>query len=212
MTVLKVDRPARVRVSTAEPVEKVRPRVKLTAEELAVRAQGGSEAAFAELVDRFEARLYNFLLRRSAEAEDLTQEAFVRAWQRIGTYKPRWRFSTWLFTIGSRLAASHARKRPMPGPITREPSLRIAGDGAMERAESGGRVWALVAEVLSAEQQSAVWLRYVEGMAVKDIATVLGRTQVSVRVMLFRARGVLAERLTEDGTVLPASGPAEMKS
>lgn len=208
MTVLKVDRPARVRASKAEPAGTVRPRLELTAEELAVRAQGGSEAAFAELVDRFEARLYHFLLRRSAEAEDLTQEAFVRAWQRIGTYKPRWRFSTWLFTIGSRLAASHARKRPSPGPITREPSLRIAGDG-MERAESGEKVWALVAEVLSAEQQSAVWLRYVEGMAVKDIAAVLGRTQVSVRVMLFRARGVLAERLTEDGTVLPATGPVE---
>jgi RNA polymerase sigma-70 factor (ECF subfamily) len=185
-----------------------RSRLEASPEELALRAQRGSMPAFAELVDRFEARLFNFLLRRvasAADAEDLTQEAFLRAWQRIDTYRSKWRFSTWLFTIGLRLAVSQGRKRAALAPAERlrdEPvmppqDLHIA----LEHAEERSSIWAMVGRALGPEQQSALWLRYVEGMAVKDIAAVLGRTQVSVRVMLFRARAVLAQKLTPDGQV-----------
>ena len=188
----------------AAPAERPKPRLEASPEELAVRAQRGSMPAFTELVDRFEARLFNFLLRRvpcAADAEDLTQEAFLRAWQRIGTYKPKWRFSTWLFTIGLRLAVSQGRRRPAA------PAERIAAGGepgspaprasaGLEQAEARSLIWTLVEESVGAEQQAALWLRYVEDMAVKDIATVLGRTQVSVRVMLFRARAVLADKLS----------------
>ena len=85
-----------------------------TPEVLAVRAAQGSHAAFAELVALFEVRLYNFLLRRTrsrTDAEELTQESFARAWQSIKSYDPAWKFSTWLFTIGSRLAVSDHRKQ-----------------------------------------------------------------------------------------------------
>ena len=60
---------------------------------------------------------------------------------------------------------------------------------------------------LGAEQHSALWLRYVEDMAVKDIARVMNRSQVSVRVMLFRARGILSQRLTQDGTAIAELKP-----
>src|SRR5690606_34180292 len=80
----------RMRIDQSHPAE-------LSAEELAVRAKSGPEpsamAAYSQLVDRYHARLYSFLLRRlpAADAEDLTQEAFIRAWQRIETYNPRYR-------------------------------------------------------------------------------------------------------------------------
>jgi RNA polymerase sigma-70 factor (ECF subfamily) len=193
------------------PRAHLEPSPQASPEELAVRAQGGSLPAFAELVDRFESRLFNFLLRRVAspsDAEDLTQEAFLRAWQRIRMYKSRWRFSTWLFTIASRLAASRARGRSAnerPGLVREDQAApRVDLHAPLEQAETRSRIWARVGEVLGIEQQSAVWLRYVEGMAVKDIAAVLGRSQVSVRVMLFRARAVLAARLSSDGQVLEA--------
>ncbi|MEX2218970.1 MAG: sigma-70 family RNA polymerase sigma factor [Phycisphaerales bacterium] len=184
-----------------------------TPEQLALRAQQGSLEAFAALVEHFEERLFNFLLRRvgcPADAEDIAQETFVRAWQRIGQYKPRWRFSTWLFTIGSRLAASKYRDG-------RRPPLRLVGDeaGAVRNAppagaerlaglEDRGRAWAMAADLLTPEQHTAMWLRYAEDMAIVEIARVLGKSQVGVRVMLFRARNVLAARLeqTEAGIEL----------
>ena len=177
-----------------------------TPEELALRVQrGGSGAkeAFGRLVGVFEERLYNFLLRRGAaasDAEDLTQETFIRAWQRIGQYNPRWRFSTWLFTIGARLTAGRYRDRPAPPLrlVTDEPLKRTAPD-RLATGEERVRVWALVEEAVSPEQHTALWLRYAEDMAIADIARVLGKSQVGVRVMLFRARGVLAQKLETNG-------------
>jgi RNA polymerase sigma-70 factor (ECF subfamily) len=175
-----------------------------TPEALAVRAQGGSVEAFSALVEVFQERLFNFLLRRTAtaaDAEDLAQETFIRAWERIGQYNPRWRFSTWLFTIGSRLAASRYRDRPTP-PLR----LRPEEDGRVTRtpdrlvhAEESTQIWGLAEEHLTPEQHTAVWLRYAEDMAIGDVARVMGKTQVGVRVMLFRARNILAEYLEETG-------------
>lgn len=171
-----------------------------TPEQLAARAAEGSLDAFGELVRRFESRLFNFLLRRTsarADAEDLTQETFIRAWERIHCYKPDWRFSTWLFTIAARLAISHHRKR--------RPSLRWSidedadspappvGEPTDERA-TGAQLWSLAARVLGPDQHTALWLRYAEDMSIDEIARVLGKSQVGVRVMLFRARQLLAEQ------------------
>lgn len=169
----------------------------LTPEELAVRSQHGSVEAYARLVAIFEARLFNFLLRKvgnRVDAEDLTQEAFLRAWRRIGSYRSRWKFSTWLYTIASRLAISHARQRGS-GRV-----VRIADEDQRETpreavVEDRAWVWRLVDEVLTEEQRTAVWLRYVEDMGIGEIAAVMGKSHVGVRVMLFRARSVLAEQM-----------------
>ncbi|MCC6677350.1 MAG: sigma-70 family RNA polymerase sigma factor [Phycisphaerales bacterium] len=190
-----------------------RPRSDLTPEELAVRAQGGSFICFSELVTRFEVRLFNFLLRRvgtAADAEDLTQETFIRAWKNIHRYTPKWRFSTWLFTIGSRLASSHMRSaaRTRAG-VLYEVEARRTPDpsGAMHRAEQRGRLWALAQRTLSADQNTALWLRYVDGLSIQEIAYILGKSQVGIRVSLFRARETLAKHLQADGDipVCPAS-------
>lgn len=181
-----------------------------TPEELALRAQRGSSQAYAALVERFQERLYNFLLRRartSADAEDLTQEAFIRAWQRISTYRSQWRFSTWLFTIAARLAVSESRRPSRHAERLGEiegQERAVAGSG-MIASEERTRIWAVVGDVLSIDQQTAVWLRYVEGMAITDISRVMGRSQVAVRVMLFRARGLLAAAMGSGGRVIQHS-------
>lgn len=169
-----------------------------TSEQLAVRAASGDVMArrcFGELVERYHARLFNFLLRRVRsrhDAEDLTQETFVRAWNRIRSYNPTWRFSTWLFTIGSRLAITHHRR-------SRDPVGGNVVEGLSERAplerRSRGGIWALAAACLTPEQHEAIWLRYVEELAIAEIAMVMNKSQVAVRVCLFRARQALAERL-----------------
>src|SRR5512137_1234428 len=81
-------------------------------ESLAARAAAGSCAAFEELVTRYTGRLFHFLKPRSAsreDLEDLVQETFFRAYRNIDRYDARWRFATWLYTVGTRLAISRHR-------------------------------------------------------------------------------------------------------
>ena len=174
--------------------------VGFTNEELACKAQAGSSACFAELVRRFEGRLLHFLIQRSGhqeDAEDLLQETFARAYRQIHRYKPRWKFSTWVFTIASRLACNHRRRsnrscldyaKLLPGE-TASPSSIVS------QREEKENLWGLAAEVLSKNQYAALWLRYVEGMLVKEIAKVMRKTQNHVKVLLFRGRSLLGQNL-----------------
>ena len=166
-------------------------------EELAHLAQRGSLLAFSRLVEHFEARLFNFILRRVgnwSDAEELTQETFVRAWERIDRYDSRWRFSTWLFTIGLRLAVSEHRSRArlkLAPPFAIDSASNRPDGEPMTDRELGAPTWDLALRVLTKAQHSALWLRYAEGLSIAEIARIMGRTQVSVRVTLFRAREVL---------------------
>lgn len=159
-------------------------------------ARGGTigRLCFGELVTRYEARLFNFLLRRTGgrdDAEELTQEAFARAWARIGTYDRAWRFSTWLFTIGLRLAISKHRRgnreRTGQGP---DIASGVAVDS--DSRERGARLWAMAEEHLTKDQHTALWLRYAEDMEISEIARVMNKSEVGTRVCLFRARQALA--------------------
>lgn len=168
--------------------------------ELARRARAGSLPGFAELVRRFEGRLFNFLLRRVGspqDAEDLTQETFVRAWQRIDQYDQRWRFSTWLFTIGNRLAITHIRRRkPVTvADFTHRQATAESADPARRAAarERQGLIWDLARRVLTETQHATLWLRYAEEMPIVEVARILGKSQLSVRVTLSRARDTLAQ-------------------
>ena len=169
-----------------------------TDEALAMRAQEGSLAAFGALVDRYERRLIGFLSQRAGgthAAEDLAQETFVRAWRRIDTFDPDRRFSTWLFTIGARLAADDYRRRKRERASAEQLGRKQAAESAEERPGGAGAptdIWSVARRLLSAEQMEAMWLRYVMEMDIAGIAAALGRTRVGTRVMLFRARERLA--------------------
>ncbi|MHC4218896.1 MAG: RNA polymerase sigma factor, partial [Planctomycetota bacterium] len=161
--------------------------------ELVRRAQAGMLPCFTEVVRRFEGRLLNFVLRRVGaidDAEDLVQETFVRAWKSIGQYNPRWQFSTWLFTIAHRLAIAHQRRRRE----TQSADLAgmAAGDGdpaaPIADREQCRQIWALADRILPESQRTALWLRYAEDLSTREIARVMGKSQVMVRVTLFRAR------------------------
>lgn len=182
-------------------------------EALARQAQAGSRDAYMQLVARFEPRLLSFLRRRvgaRADAEDLCQEAFLRAWRRIETYDPERRFSTWLFTVAARVASTHARSRK---PMERLSDGGTAPESAPPPApEDRRKIWVAAERVLTPDQFAATWLRYVEGLAVEDIATVLGKSAVGTRVLLLRARERLARHWPErassigPGRTLAATG------
>lgn len=181
----------------AAPLRRSRARWTLSDEELACRAQQGCREAFAELVDRFGGRLQQFLRKKVGnvhDAEDLTQDTFVRAYRFLESYKGTGRFSTWLFTIAHRLASSHYRRMPNiqigeePQATNPEPIEVLA---EQERKKS---LWD-AARNLSENQFEALWLKYSEDMTIKEIARVMGKSQVHVKVLLYRGRKNLADRL-----------------
>jgi RNA polymerase sigma-70 factor (ECF subfamily) len=187
----------------ADPASDAPARSAPTDESLAAAAAGGDRAAFGALIDRHADRVFRFVLARLRDrhdAEEVTQEAFLRAWGAIGRYDGRWRFSTWLFTIARREAITVLRRRRDERGLARattEEERRIEpSEEARERS-----LWALARAVLGHEEYEAMWLRYVEDRSTREIATIVGKNGVSVRVMLHRARERLRQALAaEEGT------------
>lgn len=160
---------------------------------LARRAAGGSREAFAVLVERYGGRLLSFLERRvrsPEDAEDFAHEAMLRAWKAIDRYDPRWRFSTWLFTIALRLARDESRRRrPILTTTDLNPATSAdATQGILERREASRNLWAVAEAVLHEDERTALWLRYADEHSAAEIGQVLDRSEAAVRILLSRAR------------------------
>jgi RNA polymerase sigma-70 factor (ECF subfamily) len=180
--------------------------VELSDEQLTQGARDGRMPCFCELVARYETRLFNFLLRRTGsaeDAEDVAQETFLRAWQSIRRYDARWRFTTWLFCIANRLAIDRGRSRTLRLRRSDAGDVSILGEtlddpsDGIERAEHRAMIWDLAARVLTAEQQTALWLRYAEDASNEEIGKVLRKSGGAVRILLHRARVTLAMHLDD---------------
>jgi len=168
-------------------------------EELARQSQAGSLAAFEELVYRYEGRIYGFVAnscRNAADAREVTQDSFVRAFQAIGQFDCRRGFGPWLFAIARRKCIDHHRAAP-PAADERIPELPDNDDPAelLARQEERQTLWDLARRRLPEAQFEALWLRYAGDMSVAGVAEVLRKTQTHVKVLLFRARRVLAREL-----------------
>jgi RNA polymerase sigma-70 factor, ECF subfamily len=170
----------------------------LTSEELAWQAGRGCQASFAELVRRFAPKLQAFLRHRIGdrhEAEDIVQDTFLRAYENLERYDSSWRFSTWLFTIASRAAVSHHRRKHLP--CVRSDVQAPACDEVAQKREQREGLWAMAAQLPEGQYRS-LWLRYVEDMPIKEIARAMGKSQVCVKVLLYRARANLARYLESE--------------
>jgi RNA polymerase sigma-70 factor, ECF subfamily len=176
----------------------------------------GRRDGFAELVRRHMTSLQHFLRRHNTEADvdDLVQETFFRAYRSLDRFDPQWRFSTWLFTIARRLSLDELRRRNRSGERTNwtSPSAGADGHGSYETvdarqlrpdviAESRERktnIWSTAKSVLSEEEWTTLWLFYVEGSSVKEIAFIQEKNTPAVKTMLHRARKRLAPFLDQD--------------
>ena len=174
-----------------------------TDEELAREARAGSRRSFEELALRYRRRLFVYLRPRlgsDEDAEDMVQETFLKLYRNIGSYDPAFRFSTWLYVAATRLAISSFRKK---GLSPRLIPLEEAGDLADPTAgvdKKTGRegLWA-AARTLGRSQFQALWLRYGEDMDIAEIARVLGKSRLAVRMLLHRARTNLMKRAATAG-------------
>jgi RNA polymerase sigma-70 factor (ECF subfamily) len=167
--------------------------------ELARQCQAGSRDAFAALVGQFQERIYNFLLKmtgRSHDAEDLTQETFLKAWQGIGRFDPQHSFSSWLFTIAKRTALTHFRSRRPVADLEEAPEPTDDSDPSalLAQNEENRELWNL-ARTLKPNQYQVLWLRYAEGFSVEETARIMGLLPIHTRVLLHRGRNQLAHLL-----------------
>jgi RNA polymerase sigma-70 factor (ECF subfamily) len=185
----------------------------LSDEELARETQAGSLAAFEELVYRYEHRIFAFVnqyCRNEADASELTQDTFVRAFRAIGRFVPRGGFGPWLFTIARRKCIDHYRAtvRMVTDEAVPEPADHDDPSVLLARREDRQGLWALARKHLREPQFQALWLRYAEGMDVAGVARVLRKTQTHVKVLLFRAREALRRELEGAQAPKRPAGPA----
>ena len=183
-----------------------------TDEELAREARAGSRRSFDELARRYKRRLFVYLRPRlgsDEDAEDLVQETFLKLYRNVGGYDPAFKFSTWLYTSANRLAIDSFRKRSAEKgqPVAdRDFDIPDPSAGVGEGPDASG-LWEQ-ARTLGGDRFRVLWLRYGEDLSVEEIAAVLGRTKLAVRVLLHRARTSLAGRLGPDRRPVPRTAAA----
>jgi RNA polymerase sigma-70 factor (ECF subfamily) len=170
----------------------------------------GDREAFGHLVRAYQGRLFGLVLmmvRQPAGAEEVTQDAFVRAYTYLDHYDAHRPFYPWLASIAMRLAQNwlrrHGRTLRREGASIEdapEPEATPAPLTELLADERGRRLWEAVAALPSGER-TAVMLYYRDEMAVRDIARALGVTSGTIKTLLFRARRHLRGRLERAATV-----------
>ncbi|MBN1437750.1 MAG: RNA polymerase sigma factor [Sedimentisphaerales bacterium] len=178
----------------------------LSVHELVRRAQQGDKACYGELVKRYWKKLFLFLRQKTnsmEDAEDLTQETFIKAYRNLHRYRESYAFSTWLYTIAIRLAYSQHRKNrasaALPDAVEDKQPNAVQ---KLIRNEQGSILWDN-ARKLPGYQYDVLWLRYAESLDMDEISRALGKSKIHVRVILHRARKGLSKLLdnVEDKTV-----------
>lgn len=186
---------------------------------LALRA--GDAAAFDALFARWSGPVLRYLeriVRDAGAAEDLVQEVFLRVYRARERYEPEARFSTWLFTIATRLAWNELRRprrhRPhdsMDGDAGKGPLSLVAEQAAVDTVVDARRTGARVEEALRQlpeRQRAALWLAAVEGLSYAEIAVLLETSDKSVKALVHRARTALAGQLGALGRPVERHGDA----
>jgi RNA polymerase sigma-70 factor (ECF subfamily) len=157
--------------------------------------------------------IYRLTLRmvgNPSDAEDLTQETFVKAYAALGQFDATQKFSTWLYAIASHLCIDHARKRRVPtvaweeeddeggtiSLIDRLPDDAPLPDEILVRSELSAQVQRAVLS-LPPKYRAVVVLRHIEDLSIEDIAKTLNLPQGTVKTNLFRARDMLARKLKD---------------
>lgn len=181
---------------------------------LMLQVRDGNAAAFEELVSRYQQRLISVLehlVPGQGQAEDLTQEVFMRVYRARASYKPTAKFSTWLFTIANNVANNAIRKlvrrkevhlqaSPSGSSLARPlDSMAQAASGLMPTRQLAqleiSEIVKLAIQVLNDRQRTALLLCKYEHMSYDEIGQTMGLTPQAVKSLLSRARANLRDIL-----------------
>jgi RNA polymerase sigma-70 factor, ECF subfamily len=182
--------------------------------DLIALARTGSEKAYRELLDRYQRPVFSLVYRmvRDRElAEDLAQETFVKVFNHLERFNPKYKFSSWIFKIASNLAIDTLRKKE-PETVSLDGSrsattaeqaeatrITVATSDEnpeefLEAKELGEEIERAIAE-LRAEYRTAILLRHVEGRPYEEIAEIMGVPLGTVKTFIHRARAELRASL-----------------
>jgi RNA polymerase sigma-70 factor (ECF subfamily) len=179
-------------------------------DELIRRALEGDQKAYAALVERYRGALYHIVLkmvRRPEEAEDLVQEAFIKAFGALASYRFEYRFSTWLYKIAANSAIDYLRKRRIDALSLDRPVATPDGEIQVELADwtynpeetlhkHRQRVSIAAAiESLPEKYREVILMRHSQDMPYHEIARSLGVPVGTVKARIFRARELLKKQL-----------------
>ena len=182
--------------------------------EVVALAKAGKEAAYRELLSRYERPVFSLIyrmVRDRALAEDLSQETFIKVLNALDSYRPEYKFSSWIFKIANNAAIDQLRKRELdtlsldgaPGARTAEEieatALQATDRGEsplaeLESRELGSEIEQAIGK-LRPEYRTAILLRHVEGRAYEEIAEVMDLPLGTVKTYIHRARLELREYL-----------------
>lgn len=179
--------------------------------QLVARAQSGDKRAFELLVEKYQrklARLLSRFIRDPAEVEDVTQEAFIKAYRALPAFRGDSAFYTWLYRIGINTAKNYLMAMGRRAPTSTEVEAEEAEgfeEGEQLRdintpesvllSNEIARTVNSTIEQLPEELRTAIQLREIEGMSYEDIARVMDCPIGTVRSRIFRAREAIAEQL-----------------
>ena len=183
---------------------------------LVARAQAGDMRSYDDLVTRHRGRIFAMIcnmIHQEADAWDLAQEVFIKAWQALPRFEAKARFSTWLYRIAHNVVYDWTRKRKIesegelndelferhridPAAVT-APDGGEAPDEALAHAELRAKIQAALAK-LTAEHREVVILKDVQGLAYKEIAEVMGSSIGTVMSRLYYARQKLQTMLRNE--------------
>ena len=209
------DRPVAARLSVnTDPPQPSNTRIpSQDVDRLVAAARAGDEDAFGELVRMFHERVYAVIYRMVSQADDardLAQQAWVKAWQRLGTYKQESQFFTWIYRIAVNTAMDHLRKQgrrkevsldafPVSDPkpsIDWTPPSEGRPDRRLEQEEIRKAFQSALAS-LGPEHRTALVLREVEGLSYQEIAGAMKCRMGTVMSRIFYARRLIQEHMKE---------------
>lgn len=171
------------------------------------RAREGDYEAFEELFDRHRLLVYRFayqMVPRRDDAEDIVQEAFVRAYQNLHKYRDEAKFTTWLLRIVTNLCTDQARMRNRRDTLEQQEAAgaltwmtQIEGPDPVEELETDRRRLALrkALNALPAHHRTMIILRDLEEREYPEIAQILGCTVGGAKLRVLRARRALKDRI-----------------
>ena len=187
------------------------PTVRQIDQQLVERAQRGDKKAFELLVTKYQRKLGRLLsrfVRDPAEVEDVTQEAFIKAYRALPSFRGDSAFYTWLYRIGINTAKNYLVALGRRAPTTTEFDAEEAESfddadnlrdnntpDAMLQSKEIGEAVNRAMEALPEELRTAITLREIEGLSYEDIANVMACPIGTVRSRIFRARDAIAAEL-----------------